>query len=369
MTSLDKRLGDYIRIIDNRNLDLSLSNVRGVSTSKQLITSVANLDGVSLNKYKILRKNQFVYVPDTSRRGDRMAIALNTEEDCIVSSIYTVFEVMDETQLLPEYLFLWFQREEFDRYARYNSWGSARETFDWSEMCDVRLPIPDVDTQWKYVSLTNAISTNLKCCQATIQDLQLLCDSYVDRLKHSELACRLGDYIRQSDERNQAGEIENLLGISVNKRFFPSKSNKAALNLKNYKVVRERQFGYVPVTSRNGGKISIAILKGDPGLISSTYTVFEVMDETQLLPEYLFLWFQREEFDRYARYNSWGSARETFDWSEMCDVRLPIPDVGTQKLIASIHNVLDVRKHIAAKLDASIRPICPILMRGIQELN
>ncbi|MBW6498881.1 MAG: hypothetical protein K0B09_10860 [Bacteroidales bacterium] len=119
-----KRIGDYIKQVDKRNTDFSVTLLRGVSTTKKLIESVANMSGVSLHSYKIVEREQFVYVSDTSRRGDKIAIALNVEEPCIVSSIYTVFEVIEKTKLVPEYLFLWFNRAEFDRYARFHSWGS-----------------------------------------------------------------------------------------------------------------------------------------------------------------------------------------------------------------------------------------------------
>ena len=178
---------------------------------------------------------------------------------------------------------------------------------------------------------------------------------------------RLGKYIQQSDERNTDLETDNLLGISVNKIFIPTKSNKNRLDLSKYKIVRPRQFGYVSVTSRNGGKISIAILEGEPGLVSSTYTVFEVKNLNELLPEYLYLYFQRTEFDRYARFNSWGSARETFDWSDMCDVRLPIPSIEKQEAIVTIYHTLETRKRINEQLKESIKPLCPVLMKGVLE--
>lgn len=157
------------------------------------------------------------------------------------------------------------------------------------------------------------------------------------------------------------------MGISVNKIFIPTKSKKERLDLSNYKVVRQSQFGYVSVTSRNGEKISIAILDGEAGLVSSTYTVFEVKDSKELLPEYLYMFFQRTEFDRFARFNSWGSARETFDWAEMCNVKLPIPDIKIQEAIVTIYHTLETRKKINTQLKDSIKPLCPVLMRGVVE--
>ena len=362
-----KRIGKYIRLVDNRNSNISVTLLRGVSTTKQLIESVANMSGVSLHSYKIVDKGQFVYVSDTSRRGDKIAIALNDEAPCIVSSIYTVFEVIDENQLLPEYLFMWFNRAEFDRYARFHSWGSARETFDWQTLCDVEIPIPEVNEQQKYVALYKSLLNNQKAYEGSLADLQLICDTYIENLIKTEEPKVLGEYIEQSDERNSDLQIDNLVGISVNKVFMETKSNKDQLDLSKYKVVRPREFGYVSVTSRNGEKISIALLDGEAGLVSGTYTIFRVKDTSVLLPEYLFLFFKRTEFDRYARFHSWGSARETFDWTDMCNVKLPIPNIKVQEAIVTIYHTLETRKRINEQLKNAIKPLCPVLMKGVVE--
>jgi len=363
-----KKIGPFIREVDIRNTDSKITLLRGVSTRKVLIESVANMSGVSLQNYKVAENGQFVYVSDTSRRGEKIAIALNIGEPCIVSSIYTVFEVIDETKLLPEYLFIWFNRSEFDRYARFNSWGSARETFNWDDMYNIEIPIPHIGEQRKYVALYNGLLSNQKVYESSLEDLQLICDTYIENLAKTERPKSLGEYIEQSDERNSDLETDNLLGISVNKVFIETRSNKEQLNLSNYKVVRPRDFGYVSVTSRNGEKISIAILDGEAGLVSSTYTVFRVRDKRELLPEYLFLWFSRPEFDRYARFHSWGSARETFDWTDMCDVKLPIPDIKIQEAIVTIYHTLETRKQINEQLKKTIKPLCPVLMKGVVEL-
>lgn len=135
----------------------------------------------------------------------------------------------------------------------------------------------------------------------------------------------LGNYIQMVDERNRGREIDYLLGVSINKQFIPSIANIVGTDLSNYKIVRTGQFAYGPVTSRNGEKISIALLKDKDCIISSSYTVFEVINKEELDPEYLMLWFSRPEFDRYARYMSHGSVREIFGWNEMLKIELPIP--------------------------------------------
>ena len=363
-----KRLGDYIQLVDNRNKDLAVINLLGVSIQKKFIKSIANTTGTNMSVYRIIKKSQFAYSPVTSRNGEKITVALlKDDKEAILSPAYQVFEIKDKNQLIPEYLFIWFNRPEFDRYARFNSWGSARETFTWDDMCEIRLPIPDIEIQKKYVALYKGILNNQKVYEKSLDDLQLICDTYIEDLIKTEEPKLLGEYIEQSDERNNDLKIDNLLGISVNKIFIPTKSKKERLNLSNYKVVRLRQFGYVSVTSRNGEKISIAILEGEAGLVSSTYTVFEVIDTEKLLPEYLYLFFQRTEFDRYARFHSWGSARETFNWDDMCNAKLPIPNIKIQEAIVTIYHTLETRKKINEQLKASIKPLCPVLMRGVAE--
>lgn len=164
-----KRLGDYIREVNVRNRDLAVTELLGLSVSKEFIRSIANIIGTDMSTYKIVNKKQFVYIADTSRRGDKIAIALQLDfEQAIVSQAYTVFEVIDTEKLLPEYLMMWFRRSEFDRYARFKSHGSAREIFDWDELCDTTLPIPSIAEQQRivaeYEALSRRIAINEQIC-------------------------------------------------------------------------------------------------------------------------------------------------------------------------------------------------------------
>ena len=167
-----KRLGDYIRIVDVRNKDLKITNLLGVSISKEFIPSIANIIGTDMRSYKIVCKGQFAYGPVTSRNGDKISIALLNEEEAIISQAYSVFEVIDVQKLLPEYLMMWFKRPEFDRYARYKSHGSAREIFDWEEMCNVYLPVPSIEEQRKIVSDYETLTRRIKLNELMIQKLE-----------------------------------------------------------------------------------------------------------------------------------------------------------------------------------------------------
>ena len=168
-----KRLGDYISEVDVRNRDLSVTTLLGVSISKEFIPSIANTIGTDMSTYKIVRKGQFAYGPVTSRNGDKVSIALlSNENNAIISQAYTVFEVKEANKVLPEYLMMWFRRPEFDRYARFHSHGSAREIFDWSEMCDVMLPIPSIEQQQEIVAEYETLSKRIRLNEQMISMLE-----------------------------------------------------------------------------------------------------------------------------------------------------------------------------------------------------
>lgn len=168
-----KRLGNYIREVDVRNRDLAVTNLLGVSISKEFIPSIANTIGTDMSSYKVVRPNQFAYGPVTSRNGDKVSIALFHGDGCaIISQAYTVFEVQDGETLMPEYLMMWFRRPEFDRYARFHSHGSAREIFDWDELCDVLLPVPSIERQRAMVAEYEMLSRRIGLNRSIIAQLE-----------------------------------------------------------------------------------------------------------------------------------------------------------------------------------------------------
>lgn len=172
MRSSYKKLGPYIREVVEKNTDLSVTNLLGVSITKQFIPSIANTIGTDMTTYKVVRKNQFAYGPVTSRNGDKISVALLMEDEGIVSTSYTVFEIIDHEQLDPEYLMMWFRRPEFDRYARFKSHGSVREMFDWEEMGNVELPLPSIDKQHEIVREYNIFADRVKLKEQLIQRLE-----------------------------------------------------------------------------------------------------------------------------------------------------------------------------------------------------
>lgn len=364
------KLGDLIEQSDERNSEnqYSVDNVKGISIQKIFIETKANMEGVSLTPYKLVQPDDFAYVTVTSRNGEKITLAHNkTEDTYIVSSSYIVFRVKRQDLLISDYLFMYFNRSEFDRFSRFNSWGSARETFSWEDMCDMDVELPPIDIQQKYVDIYNAMVSNQQCYELGLEDLKLTCDAYIDELRRDLVHQPIGKYISLSNVRNDEliYGIDDVKGISIEKKFIPTKANMEGVSLKHYAVVFPSEFAYVTVTSRNGEKISLAYNDSDDTYIcSSSYIVFSVNDESVLLPSYLAMLLERNEFNRYARFHSWGSARETFDWDEMCAVEIPIPDISIQKDIVDIFNVYKERKNINERLKSQIKDICPILIKG-----
>lgn len=178
------RLGDLIEQCNERdNGTHVVEDVRGISTGKEFIETKANMDGVSLSSYKVVKPGEFAYVADTSRRGDKIALAFNaSEHEVLISSIYTAFRVKSRL-LLSDYLFMFFNRPEFDRFSRFNSWGSARETFDWNDFCDIDIALPPVSIQQKYVDIYNAMLANQQSYEHGLADLKLVCDAYIEDLR------------------------------------------------------------------------------------------------------------------------------------------------------------------------------------------
>ena len=362
------KLGQFIKQSDSRNSELLFGEdaVVGISTQKDLIPTKANLNGVSLSSYKIVKPNEFVYVPDTSRRGDKIALALNTTNSTfLVSSIYTVFYVDDTDRLLSDYLFMFFNRTEFDRYARTNSWGSARETFNWEDMCDIELDLPDLPTQEKYVAIYKAMQANQQSYERGLEDLKLACEGYIKELRQTAPIKPIREYLIEANIRNDMGlPLDSVRGLATSKEMIPTKADMNGVSLKNYKVVSQRQIAYVPDTSRRGDKVSLGFNDSDKSVLVSTISVVFGTDHNYLLPEYLMLFLTRAEFDRYARFNSWGSARETFTFDDLGEMKIPIPSVGIQQAVVQVFTVYKKRNSICERMKSQLSAICPILIRG-----
>lgn len=360
------KLGELIQLEDGRNTNDSynIKDVKGISIQKKFIETKADMQGVSLLPYILVKPDFFAYVTVTSRNGEKITLAHNTTNDTyIVSSSYMVFSVSKTDLLNSDYLFMYFNRPEFDRYARFNSWGSARETFDWDTLCDIDIELPDLPTQQKYVDIYNALVANQQVYERGLEDLKTVFTSYIEELRRNDPVFPIGDYITLYNEKNGDGAIALEQGININKEFIsPQRSNS---NLQGRKIVRHGQFAYC--TQLNNANVAIAYRSGKDCVVSSVYDVFEITQKDKLIPEYLLMWLIRPEFGRYVYWASEGSAYEFLNYNNLASYKIPIPNIEVQRAIAEIYTVYNKRKKINEQLKTQIKNICPILIKGSLE--
>lgn len=361
------RLGDYIELnmIRNSNGIYGEADSIGVNIDKIILPMRGNIESKDFNKFYLVPPKHFAYNPRGSRK---LGIGLNlTPNTYIITFNDMVFRVKPncEQELDSEYLFLFLSRNEWDRYAEYLSWGSSTEVFSWETFCDVDIPLPDIEVQRELVAAYNGLKALAEQNEALVTQLSAACHAYIVDCRAKYPAVPLGDYIEQCDDRAGSNyTVEDVIGISNLKTLMPTKADMEGVSLAPYKLLKPNEFCYVTVTSRNGGKISLAMNSSDTThIVSSSYIVFRCKDKKGLLPAFLFMMIKRTEFDRYTRFNSWGSARETFDWSEMCRVQIPLPPIEVQKAIVDVYNCADRAKQIATEARERLKTLCPALVQ------
>jgi type I restriction enzyme S subunit len=361
------KLGKYIEQCELKNTDdkYGEDSVVGISTQKMMISTKADLMDVKLTSYKLVPPKHFAYVPDTSRRGDKMSLCYNnTEKIYIVSSISIVFYVNNTKELNPEYLFMYFNRPEFDRYSRFNSWGSARETFDWTDMCDIDIDLPPLEIQQKYVDVYNAMLANQKSYERGLDDLKLSYEGLINEYKHKSKKINVGNILKEVDCRNTENIINDVQGINIQKQFMPTVADMNDVNLSKYKVVKKGQFAFSGMQTGRDECIRIALYdKEEPIIISPAYTVLQTKDNS-ILSEYVMMWFSRKEVDRLGWFMSDASIRTNLDMDRFYEIEIPVPDLKVQKSIVEIYNAYNKRKKINERLKTQIKDICPILIKG-----
>lgn len=347
--------------------NLSNDDISGINREKEFFEPSHQV-GSDTSKYKVVPPKYFACNLMHVGRDIVLPIALNhTDKNKIVSPAYNIFRIIENDVLDVEYFFILLKSQERDRYFWFYTDSSVRDGLTWDEFCNMEIELPPIEIQQKYVDIYNAMVENQQSYETGLEDLKLVCDGYIEDLEKDLTKKKLGHYIEVSENTNIELKygLEDVRGISIEKKFMYTKANMDGVSLKPYKTIGKDEFAYVTVTSRNGEKISLAHNEGENTYIcSSSYIVFRVKNKKELNPSFLSMLFNRTEFDRYARFNSWGSARETFDWNEMCDVEIPVPDIDIQEDIVSIFKVYNQRKLINDKLKEQIKDICPILIKG-----
>lgn len=363
MALIRYKIGQLISVVDERN-SLGIKEFYGININKEFMPTVANTEGLDETKYKIVRKNRFVYSGMQTGRDECIRISMyNKENPILVSPAYTTFEVTATDIVLPLYFFMKFMSKEKDRYGAFCSDGSIRSNLDWDVFCDIELELPSMLIQQKYVDIYNAMLENQKSYERGLEDLKLVCDACIEDIRKKMSCETIGPYIKRHDLRNGLNGTKNVKGVSTAKEFRDPTSKVNRNELSNYKVVKPRQISFVQ-TTHNEKVFAYAFNNTNEDIVVTPVNEVFSTDEDKLLPEYLSMFFNRTEFDRYARFNSWGSARETFTWDDLIKVEIPIVDLSIQKSIADIYMVYKERIKINEKLKAQIKGICPILIKG-----
>ena len=358
------KLGQLIELTTETNESnlFGADDVRGMTITKQIIPTKADVSTADLGKFLVIHPNEFVFNPRT--HGKHIGFGYNdTRESFIISWNNIGFRVKEEMKdvILSEYLFLHFNRDEWDREACFRSWGSSTEVFTWAALCEMELELPDLPIQQKYVDIYKAMVANQQSYERGLDDLKLVCDAYIEDLRRKYPCEKIGGYIRVG-EKNKDEKVSNVLGIGQAGFIKPQK--KPNESLKNYKILKPKMIAYAPPLY-NMLTGAIHYYDGEElAVCSPIYEVFECRDK--LLPNYLILWLKREEFKRYAAFFAAG-VRGTFDYEFMEDVEIPIPDIQVQKAIAGMYSVYVQRKELNEKLKAQIKNICPILIKGSLE--
>ena len=361
MGLINIRLGDYIErsTINNKDLKYGVDLIVGVNSQGVFATPKGNTDGVDLKPYKIVENGAFVYNPTRLELG---SIAYRTEGLCIVSHLYMVFYLTDEGKEIidPMWLYIYFRRSEFCREVKFRNFGSQRPEFNFNDMSDIVIPLPDIEIQKKYVDVYNAMIENQKSYERGLDDLKLVCDAYIEDLRRKLPCDIIGNYVHQYNEKNNNGEITLEQGININKRFInPQRTND---NFYGRKIVRTGQIAYC--TQLNNENIAVALRTGPDCIVSNVYDVIEFNENSGLIPEYLMLWLVRAEFGRFVYWASQGTSYEFLTYDNLANYKIPVPDYEVQKSIVGIYSVYNERREINEKLKAQIKDICPILIKG-----
>lgn len=391
-------LGDFIRQVDVRNTDGKEENLLGVSVQKMFIPSIANTVGTDFTKYKVVKRGQFTYIPDTSRRGDKIGIALLTDYDeGLVSNIYTVFEVKDENELLPEYLMLWFSRPEFDRYARFKSHGSVREIMDWDEMCKVELPVPSIDKQRSIVKayqtiterieLKRRINDNLaKTIKAVFKSWFLDFDAFdgvglvqsqyglIPNGWHYELLGNLCDCVTKGTTPTTLGKdftdtgINFIKGESINDDHSFNKTLFAHIDDETDELLKRSRIYVNDIVFTIAGTLGKFALVDSSVIPANTNQAVAIIRTSKIMPAMLYSYFIGEWQVEFYKRNTQQAVQANLSLGTIKDLPILLPDskgqdhymqlvtpliVGMQNNFSEIERLYELQNQLLARLSSS----------------
>lgn len=357
------RLGDYVSEYNVLNTDNKVRVVKSVSVFKEFRDTGAKVDKNELRKYKIVLPGMMSYVQTTKNEKCFACCVNHFDYPIVVTSVNKVLYSNNPEILNIDYLFLILSREEFDRFAIFNSWGSAREVFKWEDLMNVQIPLPSPEVQQKLVDTYNGIKAIAEQNEALYRRLSAACHAYIVDCRAKYEPVVLGEYIDEHNALNTDNKIKVVKSVSVFKEFRDTGAKVNKDELSKYKIVKPGMISYVQTTKNEKCFACCVNHFDEPIVVSAVNRVIYTKDPQVLDIDFLFLFFNRKEFDRYAIFNSWGSAREVFQLEDLKAVHIPLPPIEVQKAIVELFNCADRAKKIATEALERLKTLCPALVQ------
>lgn len=359
------KIGDLITPVDERN-SVGIRDFYGININKEFMPTVANTEGLDESKYKVVRKNRFVYSGMQTGRDECIRLSMYTkEEQIIVSPAYITFEVTATDKLLPSYFFMLFLSHEKDRLGWFYSDSSIRANLDWEVFCEIEIALPPLHIQQKYVDIYNSMLANQRCYERGLEDLKLSIDVLLDKFKKKSQRQYVGNLLEEIDVRNADNTYNEVFGVNITKQFMPSVASSKDVH--NYKIVSKNQFVYSGMQTGRDECIRIALLDKDtPLIVSPAYSVLQVKND-EVMPEFIQMWFSRSEMDRLGWFMSDSSIRSNLDLPQFFEIEIPVPTIEEQSVVVNIYKAYTLRRKINERLKAQVKDLCPILVKGAVE--
>lgn len=359
------KIGSLITISNVRNSADRDLPFYGINKDKLFVPTVATTEGLDRKNYKVVTKGRFVFSGMQTGRDMCIRIGLyDNDFDCLVSPAYTTFDVTSD-EVLPEYLFMFFNSEEKNRYGAFLSDGSVRANLDWDVFCNIEIPLPEIEVQREYVAVYKAMQHNLQTMQTKLDDLKLVCDGYIDQVKKTSPYISVGECVEIVDRSNKGQYIKRVCGVNIDKVIMPTNADTLNVDISRYKVLGKGNIVFSGMQTGRDNTIRMAIhTEDEPVVVSPAYTIFRIKSK-KILSEYFMLWFLRKETDRRGWFLSDGSVRANLDMDRLFeDVQIPIPPIEVQRSIVAIYDVYNKRKQYAERMRQQINEVCPVLVAG-----
>lgn len=362
------RLGELIEPLDRRNNDrkFDISYVRGISNSKEIMQTKADVDENVISKFYIINPGEFIYNPRTTRMGEKVGLGFNNTNTPLLFSFNNLaFRIKESANnsVLPEYLYINFTRNNFDRFARINSWGSATEIFSYDDLFSFQIPLPSIETQKELVAVYNGLKELAEENEKLLKPLEESCQAFIVDCKKKYPMKRLGDMIEIDEKINFDNRDLEFLGINKDKVFMPSVATTDGLDKSKYKVITKGKFVFSGMQTGRDicirfGLYNVAV----DGLVSPAYTTYSVTD-TNILPEFIMMNFKRSEMDRLGWFLSDSSVRSNLDFDRFHEIQIPLPPLEIQQKIVDLYNCYEECKRISTVAREKIKNLCPALVQ------